>query len=290
MDDKKDGIQLGRVIESIENKLRPLTESFELIFKTYKQFEAQFKPVLDIILNCEERFLDFRERLSKNFERLLKGIERFSKDFPESTRKVSFILGKYGWYVSWNMELVATYELAELLIGKDFEKVDLWMADYYTNQLDNIQKDLLYKFPSRAKILDRAFGAHTRAEYELSIPVFLSQADGICQEIIGIQLYCKKNGKPETAKFVEQLVSDSLMIALLEPMRNPMPISANSIERKQYSDSFNFLNRHAILHGESIDYGTKINSLKAISLISYIGTVLLEAAREGSNKSDASNR
>ena len=38
----------------------------------------------------------------------------------------------------------------------------------------------------------------------------------------------------------------------------------------------NVLNRHEVLHGESVDYGTEINSLKAISLLYYIASVLGE--------------
>ena len=38
------------------------------------------------------------------------------------------------------------------------------------------------------------------------------------------------------------------------------------------------LNRHQVLHGEVVDYGTEENSLKAISLLNYCATVLPEPA------------
>jgi len=38
------------------------------------------------------------------------------------------------------------------------------------------------------------------------------------------------------------------------------------------------LYRHAVLHGESVDYGTEINSLKAISLLQYVSGVLARDA------------
>ncbi len=34
--------------------------------------------------------------------------------------------------------------------------------------------------------------------------------------------------------------------------------------------------RHSVLHGETSDYGTKINSLKAISLLTYISETCFE--------------
>ena len=39
---------------------------------------------------------------------------------------------------------------------------------------------------------------------------------------------------------------------------------------KQRGENFNYLNRHQIMHGESLDYGTEINSYKVISLLLYI--------------------
>jgi len=59
--------------------------------------------------------------------------------------------------------------------------------------------------------------------------------------------------------------------ALLSPLAQILPISASQRERQ---DGTTALNRHMVLHGESLDYGTKANSLKAISLINYVTQIL----------------
>ena len=61
------------------------------------------------------------------------------------------------------------------------------------------------------------------------------------------------------------------MMSLLSPLTETLPINASEYERQE---DFEGLNRHIIMHGESLDYGTEVNGLKAISLINYISQVL----------------
>ena len=44
------------------------------------------------------------------------------------------------------------------------------------------------------EILSAAFKAHTAKEYELSIPVLLIQAEGICQDILSVKLFQEERG------------------------------------------------------------------------------------------------
>ncbi len=120
--------------------------------------------------------------------------------------------------------------------------------------------------------MELAYESHRRSEYELSVPVILAQADGICQELIGIQLYQKRRNVPATATYVQSFATDTLFSALLYPLLVPLPLSAGQHER---DDEFDMLNRHQVLHGESFDYGTKKNSLRAFSLIYYVASVLI---------------
>ena len=77
--------------------------------------------------------------------------------------------------------------------------------------------------------------------------------------------------KPRTAIYVDTVALDTFRHALLSPLSQPLPISASKNER---NDAFNELNRHQVMHGESLDYGTEINSLKSISLLNYVTQVL----------------
>ena len=137
--------------------------------------------------------------------------------------------------------------------------------------MPDILKELCAKFPSRARIFTLAWQAHQRAEYELSVPICLAQADGICRDLTSYQLFRKRQGLPQIASYVASLPADRFTTALLEPLTVVLPISASADQRSRDSKE---LNRHSVLHGESVDYGTEINSLKSISLLQYVSSVL----------------
>lgn len=104
-------------------------------------------------------------------------------------------------------------------------------------------------------------------------PIFLAQTDGICYEVVYQHLFMRVRGekKPSTAIFVDTIASDTFRHALLSPLSQPLPISASKGER---DESFNELIRHQVMHGESLVYGTEINSLKSIFLLNYVTQVL----------------
>jgi len=73
----------------------------------------------------------------------------------------------------------------------------------------------------------------------------------------------------------------------LRPISLELPINASEKARERIAaergwPAWNELNRHQVLHGESVDYGTRLNSLKAISLLNYLVSFL-----PGDGKADA---
>lgn len=132
-------------------------------------------------------------------------------------------------------------------------------------------------------ILRAAFGAHRRGEFELSVPVFLAQSDGVCLDLTGYHFFMRDRAtqKPKSSVYVAARVGNEVSSAMLSPLTCVLPINAATKEReKTLQDKgltdWRELNRHMVLHGESLDYGTQVNSLKAISLINYFVGVLPE--------------
>ena len=216
----------------------------------------------------------FREDAAKAYEQYIQTIQAIPVEMEkgkERLRTALITLGQHGWYISMNMPSSAPTKIAEKLLTDGVDDVNRLMCDYYEKNWEELKKDILEMCPSRSFLIDRAFAAHQRGEYELSIPVFLAQSDGICKELAGYELFKKKGGIPATSEFVDQLTSDSIMMAFLEPFRSPMPVSASEKERQGMQVPFN---RHQILHGEVVDYGTRVNSCRAISLLAYVCSVL----------------
>ena len=189
--------------------------------------------------------------------------------FGDIVRQTTPLLAKRGWYCEMNMPFQVLNVLKVAFQSGDFGKVDAIMAGYVQHHLKGIMCSCEKSFPGRWPILKLAFLAHRKKQYALSIPVFLAQADGICNEIFGVQLYKRKNKVPVTAGRLQPLVDTDLSDAFLEPLRIGGAISAYDDEAAKAPD---LLNRHQVLHGLSIDYGTELNSFRSISLIAYVAT------------------
>ena len=63
---------------------------------------------------------------------------------------------------------------------------------------------------------------------ELSVPVLLSQADGICKAMTGIGLYSKQNKDRELKFFVDSLSVTGAISGFLHPLEIVLPIIAPS--------------------------------------------------------------
>ena len=163
------------------------------------------------------------------------------------------------------------WKLEEALENGNVDEAEAALIVYFQENLSTIERRIIHKFPHRENIISTSFAAHNRGEYVLSIPIFLTQADGICHEVVNQYLFIRNNKKPSTAVYVETITSNSIQHALLSPLSQTLPISASQKER---GEQFNELNRHQVLHGETLDYGTEVNSLKAISLLNYVSLVL----------------
>jgi hypothetical protein len=258
------------ISKAISESLRPLQEM-------QRKLSASFEPLIESVAIMTESTQEISQQLSLCCTRLAEIFEHL----PEETRTALTLLGQRGWYISIQMPLPAFYENAKQIELENYHEVDEWMITFYEDNLDKIKLDLLERFPHRSTILECAFEAHERGNYELSIPVLLAQADGICCELTGIQLYSRRKGRPITADIIEQRAIDPFSVAIMEPLRLPLPISASPRDRKADEYPSGSLNRHQILHGEIVDYATRVNGYKAISLLQYVATILDRDIFEG---------
>lgn len=109
--------------------------------------------------------------------------------------------------------------------------------------------------------------------------LFLVQADGICHDVFGAELYRIKGGRTAVHSKLENKAVDWLWDAVSTPLRAALPIA---LHQKPGKGKFN---RHLILHGKSLDYATRENSLKAISLLSFLqGMHSYEQAKTSSDQ------
>lgn len=194
---------------------------------------------------------------------------------PDRMESALLQLANRGWYADPEIPAGALLKLAAALDNPSNDVSDV-LCSWVDAKAVEIESRLCSDFPLRARVLQQAFLAHNEGRYALSIPVFLAQADGICQDLHGVQLYARRNGEMALGGKLEPIGRGFGQALMLAPMLTPLPIVAHSKDRKSGSDD---LNRHAILHGESTGYDTKENGCKAIAFIRYAAWALCECGR-----------
>jgi hypothetical protein len=273
-----------KVQETLQKSLGPIIEAQET-----------FQKALQTILAEQNRWREFIESIKvphfnlpdlspltkqvAEFQKSLQGLicpafeqlQRSFRELPPRTQEALLLLGANGWYLDLEMPLPGLWELKKALSEGNVAEAEEALVEYFEDELEKIETSITERFPHRAHLIRAAFNAHRRQEYELSIPVLLAQTDGICKEVVNQYLFIKQNKKPSTAIYVDQIAADTYRAALLSPLAQTLPINASERERPA---GFDALNRHTVLHGESLDYGSKTNSLKAISLVNYVAHVL----------------
>jgi hypothetical protein len=221
-------------------------------------------------------FEHFIESITEAFGASLKtGFEAFN----ESNRLMKYpigILAENGWYLSLDMALADTVEVAKLFSEGHVKAANQRMVDFYNKNQSSVEETIRKHFPLRKKIIKAAFEAHRKRNYELSIPAMLTQADGICNDLVGTHLFRKRKGSPATLQFANQFATDVLLSSLLEPLRREGQIR---VDTRRLKTTSGVLNRHGILHGLIVDYASEENSFKVISLLSYLSDIVRDAVQ-----------
>jgi len=199
------------------------------------------------------------------------------EDLPERTRNSILAMAEAGWYLDPQIGFSKITSFQLVLEEEGTEVADTLMMAHFEKRLDAIQASLIDEFPHRKPFFDAAFDAVRRDEHILAVPVLLSQTDGICKDVAGKYFFITEPGKgavparPGVAPFMLEQVRSDLSEAFLCMFEEVRPIG---LSEKRRAPGFKGLNRHTVLHGEDLNYGTRLNSLKAVSLLNYVAQIL----------------
>jgi hypothetical protein len=265
----EDSQAFAELVQSVGEAQEVIRESMEPVFAMRRGWKAVLESteVRRGVLGIQESVQKFLTYVAPALERL----REIYQELPPKVQDAILLLGEHGWYFDLNMPLSGLWRLQKALSEGDIQDAEEALVKYFESRIDEIESSVLEKFPERKELIEAAFNAHRSGDYILSIPVFLAQVDGVCKDVVGKYFFMKKDRKPSTAQYVEQIATNSFQAAICSPLANVLPINMSEYDR---GEGFKELNRHMVLHGESLDYGTSLNSLKAISLINYIAQVL----------------
>lgn len=244
-----------------------------------EQMKALLEPIQKAGQAWEEALRSFEARTSLRWASVLEDINRQLAEWPGELRAQLDVLLEKGWFLDPEMPLPKSGELAAAFLEGQEDEAQQWLMDYFSGRLDAIEQSLAKRHPARAPVLAQAFTAHRQGLYCLSVPVFLTQAEGIVRDRHdGRQLFSKR-AKQNLSTLAGVLDEDGLraiVIAAFYAEGNPLIRDTDTLP-----SGFDGLNRHAVLHGSDPHYGTQVNGLRAVSLLnlaSYLAWEELEEA------------
>lgn len=260
-------VQVTNALAATRHGLAALSKQVHLISE---QFRKSFVELQQAIPNYDSFFAENLKSL-RDFR---EGMQRINSTITdEHTHKV---LMEHGW-VFPSVIPVADIEHIVNLFSSNPDEADQVLCNILDDNAEHIKDSLIQSFPSRETVLRDAFEAHDNGKFTLSIPVFLAQADGMWKERSGNNFFYREIDTTIT-RLAGELHNDSITRALLLALsQQEMPLF---LTEKDRPSDFSALNRHQVLHGESLDYGTRKNSLQAMAFLDYCGMILPDLPEE----------
>lgn len=252
--------QIVRTVAEGHAKLKPaLEEMVRMVLPVAQAIQTTVASIGPMIAHVQDEL----QKAAPMLLAILEAIERM----PARTAHALRIFAQNGWYLDPEMFPSDIFRWAIRLEEGQVEAVHQELIAHFRESLDGIEQRLGAAVPSRARFFQSAINAHRRGDYAASIPLLLAQADGLCFDVTKVQLYSRAKGRMKIEAFVKGSVKSELSVSVLTALIEPLPISASENERKGLT---NYLNRHEVLHGESVTYDTELNSCRAISLVVYV--------------------
>lgn len=201
----------------------------------------------------QELLDEFNKRI-ENFRRFLNSLGQSNYTFDQYER----IFSDYGWYIPYKLMVKDIVVLVNKFENNEIEKADTFLVKFFKKEFLAIKEELIKSFPERKNILLEAFSAHKKKMFYASTILFLSQADGITKNKIFLGGHFKKFSKAYPSHSLVKLFEEKNHLTA-KYNKN----SADNIVNKN-------LNRHGIMHGLQHNYGTEINSFKALSFLLFV--------------------
>ncbi|EPZ9281050.1 TPA: hypothetical protein ACQYCV_004544 [Vibrio parahaemolyticus] len=245
-------------------------------WKQLEWIEKVTNPIINIIPPALSRQLELIDKLfPPGLRDLLNDIENQQDQLKEAI----IALANNGWFVGLSLPLRIQKQVLEK-ISEYPEQVDSILCDYYESNLESMEQTLITGQPDRSSVIRDIFAGHKAKLYSLTVPTAFAQVDGICvsSEFQG-HLFMRPRGS-ELSQFGKNIIEADLcdyQKLLFSPFMMSLPIAFNMKERE--SSEVNKLNRHTVIHGESTDYGNRVNSLKSIVLLCYVSEALTKHLR-----------
>jgi hypothetical protein len=140
-----------------------------------------------------------------------------------------------------------------------------------------IFKIILEKIPHRQQILTEIEQCYKRKLYSSVVTLCYTQVDGICNEKLNYGFFDTDN-KTHDLKIQSLELKPNLSTKIASQVKEPKNEFSRYVRKDIQDRTFelNSFNRHLVLHGHSIYYGTEKNAIRAILLLDFVCALLIE--------------
>lgn len=188
-------------------------------------------------------------------------------------------IASHSWFTNVLTDICTYERLGFIIEGVEGAErrsalIESSFSSHFKENIEWLGEIVIDRVPERAFAIMPALQAHARGEYVLSVPVFLSQAEGILRDITSAELFTKFDNITQyaSAKRSEVIHDDSWIgfsdDAYWAQLSDHLPVGWGARDRKK--SNYNGFNRNTTLHGIDLSYGTEVNSLKAFSLLCHV--------------------
>lgn len=258
-------------------------QQFEHFIQAQKKIQKSLEPLIRAQKELQKSLEPLRlyERIQKKMNSLQRFIKQIEKLVEEAKLEKEILLKTGWWFTPSLLELPASQISSAFYKYKDGQKnaitnffIEVYQGEnckYLKSVIRNWKKNIYFK--PWIEIIKDAFRAHNQKKYSLSVPVLLLIAEGIaskyCKDKKVLEEAIKSKGGKKIKKALEiaEINDKNLSLEILFTAIDDRIFNYTGKVKSEARGYRHFLNRHAIMHGETAKYGTLKNSLQCFMLL-----------------------
>lgn len=282
-------VQHLQMVQELANPMKAVAESIRQsnIASTAKLVSTLTESIKVPELNyMQDIAKQMTSTLSVFQEQYVKGFQDLAKKLIEEEESNKEIIMESGWFLSTvflDLDFIPVRKAFDDYKNGDKEAFyKLVRSTFRYKRFQNLNSSLeRWKnnryFKGRDEILEQAIKSHKRGEYYNSVISLLTQIEGIAGE------YCAQNQHTKVrqgssdglGKLKEALADKNIEFSYFykESILNQVESFIFKSSGKSFEKFDTALNRNVILHGNSKNFGTEMNSYKCILLLDILSAL-----------------
>jgi|GEM_PF-4179378 len=181
-----------------------------------------------------------------------------------------------GWFISPHIiRDLSLPEFAELVRERNVRKFEEKVIELANEFIPRILSKCSKQFPVRKKIFTEIQTAFNAKLYSAVISLCYSQADGISNDVRGFGFFDKSRNEDYHLRTYLTLKQKEIGINTgiaeqLGIMSNEMIVHEGDDRLQDSIYRQSSFNRHLVVHGHSVEYGSRVNAIRAIYLLDFL--------------------